>query len=29
VLAERGKQLGADVAVTGFLRFRLGEEAAA
>ncbi|RIL07074.1 MAG: elongation factor Ts [Proteobacteria bacterium] len=25
VLAERGKQLGGDVAVTGFLRFRLGE----
>jgi elongation factor Ts len=29
LLAERGKQLGADVGVTGFLRFRLGEAAEA
>jgi elongation factor Ts len=29
VLAERGKQLGAETTVTGFLRFRLGEEGSA
>lgn len=29
VLAERSKQLGAETRVTGFLRFRLGEEGAA
>jgi elongation factor Ts len=29
VLAERSKQLGAETTVTGFLRFRLGEEGAA